>query len=114
VPSVEATVRADVLPEASGSLTLPVLAPIAITPTEPSKTPQASVETKLTEFRFVEGSSNKFWRVGVNNCDLIVEFGRVGTRGQRVVKTFDDEERAKREAVKLTLEKTRKGYQEVG
>jgi predicted DNA-binding WGR domain protein len=76
--------------------------------------PQASIETKLTEFRFVEGSSNKFWRVGVNGCDLIVEFGRVGTKGQRVVKTFNDEERAKREAVKLTLEKTRKGYQEVG
>jgi hypothetical protein len=58
------------------SPTLPVQAPIAITPT------------------------------------VIVEFGRVGTKGQRVVKTFDDEERAKRGAVKLTLEKTRKGYQE--
>jgi predicted DNA-binding WGR domain protein len=97
-----------------GSVTLPVQAPIAITPTESPNPPQASVETKLTEFRFVEGSSNKFWRVGVNGCELTVEFGRVGTKGQRVVKTFDDEERAKREAVKLTLEKTRKGYQEVG
>jgi predicted DNA-binding WGR domain protein len=69
---------------------------------------------KMIEFRFVQGTSNKYWKVGVNGCDLIVEFGRVGTKGQRVIKTFDDEERAKREAIKLTLEKTRKGYEEFG
>jgi predicted DNA-binding WGR domain protein len=67
---------------------------------------------KMTEFRFVKGNSNKYWKVGVDGCDLIVEFGRVGTKGQRVVKTFEDENRAKREATKLTLEKTRKGYEE--
>ncbi len=74
--------------------------------------PEAATGPKMTEFRFVEGASNKFWRVGLNGCDLIVEFGRVGTSGQRVVKTFEDQDRAKREAGKLTLEKTRKGYQE--
>ncbi|MBV8686074.1 MAG: WGR domain-containing protein [Alphaproteobacteria bacterium] len=68
----------------------------------------------LTEFRLVEGGSNKFWRVGTDGCDLVVEFGRVGTKGQRLVKTFEDPERARREAVKLTLEKTRKGYSEAG
>jgi predicted DNA-binding WGR domain protein len=67
---------------------------------------------RMTEFRFLQGSSNKYWKVGVNGCDLIVEFGRVGTKGQRVVKTFEDQDRAKREATKLTLEKTRKGYEE--
>ena len=75
---------------------------------------QAATALRLTEFRVVEGRSNKFWRVGVSGCDLIVEFGRVGTKGQRVVKTFHDEDRATREAGKLTLEKTRKGYEEVG
>jgi predicted DNA-binding WGR domain protein len=68
----------------------------------------------LTEYRLVAGSSNKFWRVCVAGHDLIVEFGRVGTQGQRVVKTFEDEDRARREANKLTLEKTRKGYEEFG
>lgn len=46
--------------------------------------------------------------------ELVVEFGRVGTKGQRVVKSFPDAERARREATKLTLENTRKGYQEIG
>ena len=68
----------------------------------------------LTEYRLVSGASNKFWRVGVEGTDLIVEFGRVGTKGQRVIKSYDDEDRARREANKLTLEKTRKGYEEFG
>lgn len=68
----------------------------------------------MNEFRLVAGASNKFWRVGVDGNNLIVEFGRIGTKGQRVVKSFEDEDRARREAGKLTLEKTRKGYEEAG
>ena len=68
----------------------------------------------MTEYRLVAGSSNKYWRVGVAGNDLIVEFGRVGTKGQRLVKSYEDADRAWREANKLTLEKTRKGYEEVG
>lgn len=76
----------------------------------------ANVETgamPMTELRFAQGTSNKFWRIGVQGCDVIVEYGRVGTNGQRVVKTFPDTDRAAREATKLTLEKTRKGYLEL-
>ncbi|WP_240505874.1 AAA domain-containing protein [Erythrobacter colymbi] len=75
--------------------------------------PEAASTEGMTEFRLVAGSSNKFWRVGVFGTDLVVEFGRVGTKGQRVVKSYEDAERARREATKLTLEKTRKGYEEV-
>jgi predicted DNA-binding WGR domain protein len=75
--------------------------------------PVMEAASGLTEFRLVQGTSNKYWRVGVSDCDLIVEFGRVGTKGQRVIKTFNSPERARSEANKLTLEKTRKGYEEV-
>lgn len=89
---------------------------------EKKKEPESSDETDqpqndasgMTEYRYVAGNSNKFWRIGVSGCDLTVEFGRVGTKGQRVIKSFEDEDRAKREANKLTLEKTRKGYEEFG
>jgi len=86
----------------------------ARSPEQAVEAPEGATAPHLLEFRFTEGTSNKFWRVGVAGCDLIVEFGRVGTKGQRVIKTFDDEARAKREATKLTLEKTRKGYEELG
>ncbi|MCP5144971.1 MAG: DUF4011 domain-containing protein [Gammaproteobacteria bacterium] len=85
---------------------------------EPARSRQSAddepqIASDLTEYRFVAGASNKFWRVGVQGTEVIVEFGRVGTRGQRVVKSFADEPRARREAEKLTLEKTRKGYEKV-
>jgi predicted DNA-binding WGR domain protein len=73
---------------------------------------ETSSTSGITEYRLVVGASNKFWRVGVEGNNLIVEFGRVGTKGQRVVKSFEDQERARREANKLTLEKTGKGYEE--
>ena len=77
----------------------------------PAVTHEPAAAPTMTEFRFVEGTSSKFWRIGVNGCDLTVEYGRIGTSGQKLVKTFEDKDRANREAVKLTLEKTRKGYQ---
>ncbi len=95
--------------------------PIVAADPEPSQAEEApasaqseapSGEAGMTEFRLVAGASNKFWRVGVDGTELIVEFGRVGTKGRRVIKSYPDEERAKREANKLTLEKTRKGYEE--
>jgi predicted DNA-binding WGR domain protein len=95
-----------VVPDAAEA---PAAAPIA--PEADTGAPPAG---GLTEYRLVAGSSNKFWRVGVEGNTLIVEFGRIGTKGQRVVKSFDDEARARREATKLTLEKTGKGYEEFG
>ncbi len=98
---------------------LPSAAPVA--EPEPSTVPVAdeAVQGKdetaasgMTEYRLIAGASSKFWRVGVDGTTLIVEFGRIGTKGQRVVKSYEDEDRAKREANKLTLEKTRKGYEE--
>jgi predicted DNA-binding WGR domain protein len=81
---------------------------------EETESQETSSASGMTEYRLVAGVSNKFWRVAVQGNYLIVEFGRVGTKGQRLVKSFEDPERARREAVKLTLEKTGKGYEEFG
>ena len=112
IDRVEAELRRDswIEAEAAPPEPSPVIEPLSA---EPIAEEQATADA-LTEFRFRQGGSDKFWRVGVVGADLIVEFGRTGTKGQRVVKTFDDPDRARRESVKLTLEKTRKGYEEVG
>jgi predicted DNA-binding WGR domain protein len=59
------------------------------------------------------GSSHKFWRAAVRGAELTVSYGRVGTAGQTLVKTFDSIERAGREMNKLVEEKLRKGYTEL-
>jgi predicted DNA-binding WGR domain protein len=83
---------------------------------EPATAPPSAVERAspagMREFTFQQGTSNKFWRIGVSGAELTVAYGRVGTRGQTVIKTFDTPARAERELAKLIDEKLRKGYVE--
>jgi predicted DNA-binding WGR domain protein len=89
--------------------------PVSVSRTKPAveKAAGEAGSAKFNEFHFTEGSSNKFWKVAVSGCEMIVIFGRIGTKGSTVTKVFESEDRAKREANKLVLEKTRKGYVEI-
>ena len=64
----------------------------------------------VREFRFQQGSSNKFWRIAVAGGQVAVTFGRIGSAGQTNIKSYDAADRAAREAAKLIDEKLRKGY----
>ena len=63
-------------------------------------------------FECVEGTARKFWRVAVEGSELVVHFGRLGTKGQQKRKTFASVELATRELDKLVREKIGKGYVE--
>ncbi len=65
-------------------------------------------------FEFEEGGSSKFWEVSVDGSDMTVTYGRIGTSGQTKTKSFATSDAAQKEADKLVLEKTKKGYAEVG
>jgi predicted DNA-binding WGR domain protein len=78
----------------------------------PGPVSAAISDVAFTSYHFRDGSSDKFWRIGVHATEVTVQFGRVGTTGQTVVKNYESAERARREADKLVLEKTRKGYTE--
>lgn len=67
----------------------------------------------FSTFHFRQGSSDKFWKIAVTGTETIVVFGRTGTKGSTVTKSFDTPERARREATKLIAEKVRKGYIEM-
>ncbi|WP_242182791.1 WGR domain-containing protein [Sphingomonas sp. CARO-RG-8B-R24-01] len=104
-------------PFAGATMPAPVVSvPKSKEPKEPK--PQAKAEPlstwpEFSEFRFQQGASDKFWKIAVTGLDVTVVFGRMGTKGSTVLKTFDTPERAKREAAKLIAEKVRKGYVEV-
>jgi predicted DNA-binding WGR domain protein len=66
----------------------------------------------MQRFELIEGSSSKFWEIDVDDCDVTVRFGRIGTSGQSKTKTFADETAARKEHDKLVKEKTSKGYAE--
>jgi predicted DNA-binding WGR domain protein len=78
---------------------------------DPASSPSTAAPA-LREFLLQQGSSNKFWRIGQHDGEMTVVFGRVGTRGQTLIKQFDTPERAEREVIKLIEEKLRKGYTE--
>src|SRR5262249_25540493 len=61
-------------------------------------------------FEFDDGSSRKFWEVGVEGATLIVCFGRLGTGGQVKRRAFASAGAASNEMAKLVAEKTKKGY----
>jgi predicted DNA-binding WGR domain protein len=84
--------------------------PDASAPAEPDPEPSTA---GFSEFRFQQGSSDKFWKIAVTEGEVVVIFGRIGTKGNTVTKTFETPERAKREAAKLIAEKVRKGYLEL-
>src|SRR5262245_57345347 len=65
------------------------------------------------EFRFIDGSSKKFWAIELDGASFTVHFGRIGTAGQAKEKTLGSEDAAKREYDKLIAEKTKGGYVEV-
>ena len=57
-----------------------------------------------------EGESHKFYEVTVNNSEVSIRYGRIGTQGQTSQTTYDTPEIAKAEATKKINEKLKKGY----
>ena len=74
---------------------------------------RALLTMQRREFRFTEGSSDKFWSIELQDQGFIVHYGKAGTSGQAQQKTFATAEAAKKEHDKLIAEKTKKGYVEV-
>jgi predicted DNA-binding WGR domain protein len=64
-------------------------------------------------YEFVGGSSNKFWESTVSDNQVVVRYGRNGTNGQTITKTFPNDQAAERHANRLVAQKLGKGYVEV-
>jgi DNA ligase 1 len=66
--------------------------------------------TTKRRFEFVEGTSRKFWEIETLGSEVHIQFGRIGTAGQAVSKSFPDEAAAAKHADKTMQEKMAKGY----
>jgi uncharacterized protein (TIGR02996 family) len=66
----------------------------------------------MRTFEFRDDKSTKFWNIHVQGKTHIINFGKVGTRGQTQRKTFPDEAAAQAAAEKLVKEKLKAGYVE--
>lgn len=64
-------------------------------------------------FELSEGTSHKFWEIERDKKRLEIRFGRIGTEGQALTKSFSTPLVAAKAMVKLAEEKRRKGYKAV-
>ena len=62
---------------------------------------------------FTDAISNKFWEAATQENKLIIRFGRIGTKGQVQLKSFENTEKAIKEKEKMLREKLGKGYMPV-
>lgn len=62
---------------------------------------------------YLEHGGSKFWEVTVKSKEATVSWGKVGSDGQSIVKTFDKPADAKEFAAKQADEKRKKGYVDV-
>ena len=66
----------------------------------------------MPRYEFVEGTSKKFWEIGIAGKDVTTAWGRIGTPGASKTKAFASPAAAQKEHDKLIAEKTKKGYEE--
>jgi predicted DNA-binding WGR domain protein len=64
------------------------------------------------EFEYADGKSFKFWKIALQDSDVVTRYGRIGSEGQETKKDFGSPEKAQKEYDKLVAEKLRKGYVE--
>lgn len=62
------------------------------------------------ELVYMDAKSSKFWNIELAGNSYNVTYGRIGTDGQSLAKSFDSEEKARKEVEKLIKEKLGKGY----
>jgi predicted DNA-binding WGR domain protein len=70
----------------------------------------APLSRATTYLEFNDGKSHKFWEITLNSNSHSVRFGRIGTNGQEIAKTFSTEQQAKADCERLIRQKLAKGY----
>ena len=71
-------------------------------------------DISFERYRLRQEGGDTFWEVGLRDHKLVLRYGREGSRGQVLVKTFPTLERALAEKEKMIMDKTGKGYLPAG
>jgi len=68
---------------------------------------------RAQRLELVDGTSRKFWEVGVEKVSMTVRWGRLDTEGQTQTKSFASADEALQAADRLVAEKVKKGYRKL-
>ena len=62
----------------------------------------------IEAFYFKDEKTEKFWFVETLDCEMMVNYGKIGTTGKYEIKEFDTSEDCEKEALKLINLKKKK------
>jgi predicted DNA-binding WGR domain protein len=68
------------------------------------------INTSTVRLILEENNTHKFWQITQNKTSLIIEFGKVNTNGQKIIKAYTTVDEADKEMKKLIEQKKKKGY----
>lgn len=71
---------------------------------------QEEVQNDFQRYINTANGSSKFWEICNQDNTIIIQYGRIGSKGQRMVKVFDTAFDAQREMLKLIAQKVTKDY----
>ncbi|MCP4449056.1 MAG: WGR domain-containing protein [Myxococcales bacterium] len=64
----------------------------------------------MPRYELTDETSAKFWEIQVKGSEIVVTYGRIGSKGQTRAKDHGSPALAKKAATKLTNAKVKKGY----
>ncbi len=74
------------------------------------ETALAEEAAEVRYFEYQEGTSSKFWEIRISGTLVTTRHGKIGSKGQETVKSFDDAGAAQTFMAKQIAQKTAKGY----
>lgn len=67
----------------------------------------------IQTLRYTDEKSDKFWHIETAHCDMMINWGKIGTTGRYEIKEFDSDEDCEKQGIKLLHSKLKKGYQDM-
>ncbi|PIQ25349.1 hypothetical protein COW36_19530 [bacterium (Candidatus Blackallbacteria) CG17_big_fil_post_rev_8_21_14_2_50_48_46] len=64
----------------------------------------------MIRLEFKAANSEKFWQISRENCQVLIEWGRIGSAGQKQIKVFADPKEAEKFLQSQLKSKEKKGY----
>jgi predicted DNA-binding WGR domain protein len=90
--------------------TTPIAPPTEAVTAPTIETVEAPINESLERYTHTEDGHAKFWEISKDEEKLVIKFGRIGTKGQAQIKSFENALIAEKEMQKLIREKLKKGY----
>ncbi len=88
-----------------------VIAHTEILPATEVPMEQSPTDSNCVRLICTSDNSNKFWEIKTEDQHLVITYGKVDTKGQKIIKSYESASQAEAEKARLIKQKISKGYE---